>query len=145
MLNVIILLFIFILSNKYLYFLAIKIKGLFINRKAIEGLEFEYKNPVYLVSLPTNDYRLYTSLPKDFKIYYDFSNFLFPELIGLKVYYKSKEEKKMIYYIKLENINVKGKKYLSNKLKIYMVFNKYYKNLIKQEICRKMRERYVNI
>lgn len=145
MLNVIILLFIFILSNKYLYFSAIKIKGLFINRKAIEGLEFEYKNPVYLVSLPTNDYRLYTSLPKDFKIYYDFSNFLFPELIGLKVYYKSKEEKKMIYYIKLENINVKGKKYLSNKLKIYMVFNKYYKNLIKQEICRKMRERYVNI
>lgn len=145
MINIVGFLLIFTLSNRYLYILSIKIKTLFLDKEYFEKLEFSFEEPVFLISLPTNDYKLYTSLPKDFKILYDFRNFLFPQLVGIKVFYKNKNEKKMVFYIKYDDLSIKNKAENLEKYKIFMIFNKKHKSAIKQEICKKLRERTINI
>ena len=128
---------IFIFSNRYLYILVIKFKSLFIKNNHYKKSEEE--EATFFVSLPTNDYKLYTSLPKDFKIVYDFKNFLFPHFEGLKVYYKNDNEKKLVFYLK---INFEKLNNLENKDKILsMLMSKEYQRELKQEICRKLRER----
>ena len=99
MTNIIIFLLIYFFLNRYLYIFAVKIKTLFLDKENFNSLEFIYEEPIFLISLPTNDYKLYTSLPKDFKIYYDFRNFLFPELVGIKVCYKNKGDEKKSFFI----------------------------------------------
>lgn len=145
MINIIGFLLIFTLSNRYLYILSVKVKTLFLDKEYFEKLEFSFEEPVFLISLPTNDYKLYTSLPKDFRILYDFKNFLFPELVGIKVFYKNKSEKKMVFYIKYDDLSIKNKVDNLEKYKIFMIFNKKHKSTIKQEICKKLRERTINI
>ena len=145
MINIVGFLLIFTFSNRYLYILSIKIKTLFLDKEYFEKLEFSFEEPVFLISLPTNDYKLYTSLPKDFKILYDFRNFLFPQLVGIKVFYKNKNEKKMVFYIKYDDLSIKNKAENLENYKIFMIFSKKHKSAIKQEICKKLRERTINI
>lgn len=133
---------VFIFSNKYFYILAMKIKGIFFKYKKLENKNFE--EGIFLVSLPTNDYKLYTSLPKDFKVIYDFNNFLFPSFQGVKVYYKNKNEKKLVFYIKLNKNFFNESHHLKEEFISYMMSKKY-KNQLKQEICRKLRERETSL
>lgn len=145
MTNIIIFLLIYFFLNRYLYIFAVKIKTLFLDKESFNSLEFIYEEPIFLISLPTNDYKLYTSLPKDFKIYYDFRNFLFPELVGIKVCYKNKGDKKIVFYIKYSDLFIKNRVENPEKYKIFMIFSKKHKNTIKQEVCKKLRERTINI
>ncbi len=129
---------IFIFSNKYLYVFVIKFRSFFV--KKINHVHFEPKESTFFVSLPTNDHKLYTSLPKDFLIVYDFKNFLFPRFEGLKVYYRNGTEKKLVLYQKLNLDNFENK---NNALSELM--SKEYKRELKQEICKKLRERNTKI
>jgi hypothetical protein len=146
MFNILLIICIFIFSNKYFFILSIKIRGfLFLKKNWLKELKLEFKNPIFLVSLPTNDYKLYTSLPKDFIVTYDIDNFLFPNFVGITVCHKSYLENKIIFYSKFSDItlnksNLKDKKI--EKLYIeYLLISKTNKNFIKQEVCRQLRER----
>lgn len=145
MLNLLLFLLIFIFSNTFFYILSVKIRALFINKEKLEEQQLEFNNSFFLISLPTNDYKLYTSLPKDFKILYDFEGFLFPKLQGIKVYYKKSSDKKFIFYAKLSDISLKNSKISSKNLITILLFNKEQKNSIKQKICKKLRERNIEL
>ena len=146
MFNIFLIIFIFIFLYNYFHLISIKIRGLiFLEKHLLKELKIEFKNPVFLVSLPTNDYKFYTSLPKDFIVNYDVDNFLFPNIVGLKVYHKAQTEKKIIFYCKFSDITLNKTNFKSKnteKLYIeYLLISKKNKNFIKQEICRQLRER----
>lgn len=145
MFNILFFSIIFILSNRFFYFLTIKIKSLFVNKLFTKEIQLEFNKGFFLVSLPTNDYKLYTSLPKDFKIIYDFEGFLFPVLKGIKVFYKNPFEKKYVFYAKIADITVKNKENFPHNHILFLLFNKKQKNFIKQNICKKLRERIIEL
>ena len=146
MLNILILIAIFIFSNKYFFLIAIKIRGfIFLNNNYLKELKIEFENPIFLISLPTNDYKLYTSLPKDFKVSYDIDNFLFPRLSGIKVYHKASSGNRIIFYSNFTDIKLNKSNFNNKEIeKLYienLLITKEIRNFIKQEVCRQLRER----
>lgn len=138
--------FIFIFSNKYLYILSIKLKALLLlNKFRLKDLYLTFDSSVFLVSLPTNDYKLYISLPKDFKISYDFENFLFPRLKGIKVFYINDAQNKLIFYVSLADISLNKKpphsQDVENLIIQELLFSKKMDTAIRQDVCKKLRER----
>lgn len=146
MLNILIIVLIFIFSNKYFFILSIKIRGfIFLKNSYLKDLKIEFQNPIFLVSLPTNDYKLYTSLPKDFIVTYDIDNFLFPNLVGVKVYHRAYSENKIIFYSNFTNISLNKSNFRNKKIEKlcieYLLISKENRNFIRQEVCRQLRER----
>jgi len=145
MFNLLFFLIIFVFSNRFFYIWVIKVKSLFTAKLFSKEIELEFSKAFFLVSLPTNDYKLYTSLPKDFKIIYDFEGFLFPVLKGIKVFYTNPLEKKYVFYAKLSDMDVKNKENFPHNHKLFLLFSKKQKNSIKQSICKKLRERTIEL
>lgn len=151
MFSIFIVLLIFISINKYCYMLSILIKGKFLIKKYdlnIEHTKLQYLNYYYLVSLPTNETKLYMSLPRDFDIKFEFENFLFPSFSSVGVYYKNNVENKLILSIRSQDINLVNKNFNDEEKQIfiqYLLFSKNVQLELKQEICKKLRERKLSI